>query len=93
MSSPLKCCGLGEDLSHCAHILTKSHIRHLAVVEEGVLCGLISLRDILHAQFRRSQEYVTVLQKLVVRQDSGVQDTPGYAEAQAVGSEDRTRSS
>ncbi len=92
MSSPLRSCGLGEDLSHCAQILTKSHMRHLAVVEEGVLCGLISLRDILHAQFRSSQEYCTVLQKLVVREDPGVQDTSGNVEAQAVGSEDRTRS-
>ena len=38
------------------------NVRHLAVVGEGVLMGLISLRDILKAEMRGQRERLKVLQ-------------------------------
>ncbi len=62
MSSPVKSCRLGDDVQDCADMLTKSRIRHLAVVEEGELVGLIGLRDILTVELRSTEEKVQALQ-------------------------------
>ncbi len=50
MSSPVQHCRLCDDITRCAERLTEGHLRHLAVIEEGVLVGLIGLRDILRLQ-------------------------------------------
>ena len=62
MSSPVKSCRLGDDAQDCANMLTRSRIRHLAVVEEGELVGLIGLRDMLMTEPRNSEEKVRALQ-------------------------------
>ena len=46
MSSPVQHCGLEDDVAQCTARLIGGHIRHLAVIAEGALVGLISLRDI-----------------------------------------------
>ncbi len=63
MSSPVKSCRLNDDLQQCAKIFADSHIRHLAVIEEGALVGLIGLRDILTIQLRSCKNEVLTLQK------------------------------
>ena len=50
MSSPVKICRLNDDIRDCAEELTRTHIRHLAVIEDGALVGLISFRDVLTTQ-------------------------------------------
>ena len=50
MSSPVKSCCLSDEIWKCAHVLDESHIRHLAVVEDGALIGVISQRDVQTAQ-------------------------------------------
>jgi CBS domain-containing protein len=52
MSQPLKTCGLDDPVDQCALRLKKGHFRHLAVVEEGRLVGLISLRDVMAGQLK-----------------------------------------
>jgi len=52
MSSPVRHCRLADDIAQCAEQLTDGHIRHLAVIEETALVGLIGLRDIVGAQAR-----------------------------------------
>ncbi len=47
MSSPVKSCRLTDDVRQCAEVLQQGHIRHLAVNEDGVLVGVIGLRDLL----------------------------------------------
>ena len=63
MSSPVKSCRLDDDLQQCAKIFADSYIRHLAVIEEGSLVGLIGLRDVLTVQLRSSKEEIRALQK------------------------------
>lgn len=46
MSSPVKSCSLKDTISHCAHVFATTKIRHLAVIEEGALVGMIGLRDL-----------------------------------------------
>jgi len=52
MSSPVNACRLDDDVRECARVLSETHTRHLAVVEDGTLVGLISLRDVQAAQAR-----------------------------------------
>jgi CBS domain-containing protein len=54
MSSPVNACRLDDDVQKCAKVLSETHTRHLAVVEDGTLVGLISLRDVQAAQARIS---------------------------------------
>jgi len=49
MSNPIKACRLSDDILSCAKTMRDAHVRHLVVVEDGVLVGLIGLRDILAA--------------------------------------------
>ena len=46
MSAPVQTCRLGDDLKDCARRMSEMRIRHLVVVEQDALVGLISLRDI-----------------------------------------------
>jgi len=46
MSSPVQHCGLQDDIAQCTQRLIDGHMRHLAVIEDGALVGLIGLRDI-----------------------------------------------
>ncbi|MCP4375927.1 MAG: CBS domain-containing protein [bacterium] len=52
MSSPVNACLLSDDIRKCAKILAETRTRHLAVVEQGALVGLISQRDVQAAQAR-----------------------------------------
>lgn len=47
MTAPVKTCSLGEDVRDVADRLEAEHIRHLAVVEDDALVGMVSLRDVL----------------------------------------------
>lgn len=50
MSAPVEACGLSDSVDECAARLTEGHIRHLIVVEDGALVGLISFRDMFSAR-------------------------------------------
>jgi len=54
MSAPVQHCRLRDDLAACARRLAEGHIRHLAVIEDGALVGLIGLRDILRLSAEES---------------------------------------
>ncbi len=59
MSSPVRSCRLADDVAACAELLADGHIRHLAVIEDGTLVGLIGLRDFLGQQAREMAAQAT----------------------------------
>jgi len=65
MSSPVKDCGLDDSVSMCAQRLKQDYIRHLAVLEDGALVGLIGLRDVMSAQLRADAERIEELESLL----------------------------
>ena len=46
MSTPVACCQLDSKLSECKSIMASKRLRHLPVVEDGRLVGMISIGDI-----------------------------------------------
>jgi len=65
MSSPVKDCSLDETVVACAQRLKQDYIRHLAVIEDGALVGLIGLRDVMSAQLRADAERIEELENLL----------------------------
>lgn len=47
MTTPVACCRRDTLLSECRGIMTQKRIRHLPVVEEGRLLGMLSSGDVL----------------------------------------------
>ena len=61
MTSPVACCQPTTKLTECRAVMTEKRIRHLPVVDDGKLVGMISSGDILaleHTQQQRTIEYL-----------------------------------
>jgi CBS domain-containing protein len=69
MSKPVRSCSLSEPIRSCAEKLTGEHIRHMVVIEDGALIGLIGLRDVMAAEIRESAEKIKALETLLAEQD------------------------
>ncbi len=49
MSTSVTCVGPGQTLEDCMNLMTIRHIRHLPVLENGRLAGLLSIGDVVKA--------------------------------------------
>ena len=65
MSSPVKTCSLGDSVESCAENFKQQYIRHLAVVDDGVLIGAIGLRDIMYQQLAANAERIEEPERLL----------------------------
>jgi len=65
MSSPVKTCSLEDSVESCADIFKQAYVRHLAVVDDGVLIGVIGLRDVMRAQLAANAERIEELERLL----------------------------
>jgi len=62
MSWPVKGCRLGDSVRDCAERLTSERFRHMAVIEDGALVGLIGLRDVMAARMREAEQLISELE-------------------------------
>ncbi len=61
MTTPVACCQPTTRMAECRSVMTEKRIRHLPVVAEGKLLGMISSGDILaieHGEQQRTIEYL-----------------------------------
>ena len=63
MSSPVRHCNLSMDVDGVAKQFSDEHMRHLAVIEDGALIGLIGIRDVMAAQLRQRERQIDQMQK------------------------------
>ena len=47
MTRAVKTCGLDDSLRHVMENMTKWHILHIPVVDQGELCGIVSVDDVV----------------------------------------------
>ncbi len=65
MTSPMTCCRRNTSLSECRAVMTERGIRHLPVVEGGMLYGLISSRDIIAAEIAVKDNTIKYLETTI----------------------------
>jgi len=53
MTAPIECCRPGDAIEAVRQCMVDRHTRHLPVIEDGKMAGMISLRDIARAERRR----------------------------------------
>ena len=61
MTSPMACCRRDTSLTECKTVMSQKRIRHLPVVEEGKLYGMISAGDILAGEVSDQQATIEYL--------------------------------
>lgn len=57
-------CTAQDTLTHLMREMTRSRFRHLPVVQDGVLCGLISIGDVVHHRLQEMQLEADVLRDM-----------------------------
>lgn len=61
MTAPMACAHRNTTLAECRSVMTERRIRHLPVVEDGTLYGMISSGDILASEVQQKQETIEYL--------------------------------
>ena len=61
MTSPMACCRRDTPLAECKTVMRQKRIRHLPVVEDGKLYGMISAGDILAGEVSDQQATIEYL--------------------------------
>ena len=54
-----------DDIEDCMQVMTEEHIRHLPVVEDGKLIGLVSIGDVVKAMITSREFTIEQLQKFI----------------------------
>jgi CBS domain-containing protein len=65
MTSPVFYVGPDYTLDECMALMTNKHIRHLPVVEEGKLVGLISIGDVVKAEIQDKDLLINHLENYI----------------------------
>lgn len=63
MTSPVRSVDLGTPVSKCKDIFTHEYIRHLAIIEQNSLLGMISLRDVLTIKLDEDEKLLHEIDK------------------------------
>jgi CBS domain-containing protein len=65
MSSPVVSVPPTESVRSCMEIMTGKRIRHLPVIEDGAMTGMISIGDLVRAVIEEQQQTIEHLEKFI----------------------------
>lgn len=65
MTADLYTATSNETVNHCMSLMTKHKIRHLPVVDDGTLVGMISIGDLVEAIIKDQQEEIEHLEHYI----------------------------
>ena len=65
MSTALICVGLSETIEECMALMTDKRIRHMPVLEEGKLVGIISIGDVVNSIISSQEIAQSVINSLL----------------------------
>lgn len=63
MTAPVTTCSPNASLIECASLMTQKRLRHVPVIENGRLCGMVTSGDILAHKVRHLEETNVFLQE------------------------------
>jgi len=61
MTSPMACCTRDTTLAQCRSIMSTKRIRHIPIVEDGQLYGIISAGDVMASECEEQQSTIEYL--------------------------------
>ena len=65
MSSPVVCVSPQESVADCMSIMTEKHIRHLPVMEDGRVSGIVSIGDLVKELIEEQKQEISLLQQYI----------------------------
>jgi CBS domain-containing protein len=65
MSSPVVTVGPHDTVNTCMRLMTERRIRHLPVVEDGQVSGVLSIGDLVKAVIEEQQQEIAQLQQYI----------------------------
>ncbi len=61
MTAPIACCSLDTTRAECRSVMRNRRIRHLPVVENEKLCGIVSIGDLMEVEGAEQQQTIEYL--------------------------------
>ena len=65
MSAPVLTVGVEDTVQHCMQLMTQNRIRHLPVVDGGVLIGMVSIGDCVRSVIEAQQQEIDELKRYI----------------------------
>lgn len=65
MTAPVTFVSLQHTISDCMHIITEKRIRHLPVLENGTIAGIVSIGDLVNWIINEQQETIRHLEAYI----------------------------
>lgn len=65
-----------ESIQYCMRIMTELRVRHLPVLDDGKLVGLISMGDVIHALIQDQQHVIESLEQYICGSPNTVPPPP-----------------
>lgn len=65
MTAELATVGPGDSVEHCMQLVTERRIRHLPVLEQGQVVGVLSIGDLVKAVIEEQQQQLEQLQRYI----------------------------
>ncbi len=65
MTTNLETVKLNASIEHCMKIMTERHIRHLPIVEDGIVAGVISIGDLVKFVIEDQKQTIEQLQTYI----------------------------
>lgn len=66
MTSPVAVCHPDSSRAHCRSVMKEQRIRHLPVISEGRLLGIISIGDLIEDEGAESQETIEYMYEYMI---------------------------
>jgi len=65
-----------DSIDHCMQLMTDQRIRHLPVIDDGMLVGIISVGDVVKAQLRDQEDTISGLESYIHGASASVRPPP-----------------
>jgi len=65
MSNDVRSVSLHDTVDHCMQQMTDKRVRHLPVLEDGVLVGMVSVGDVVKAQLAEQESLICGLESYI----------------------------